>query len=66
MPKYRWNTAHEWLLDKVDQYKINNNHNELADLLYSIIPELDPDIIVDTFQGDMDKDGYFKPIKEEV
>jgi hypothetical protein len=62
--KYKYESPHEWLSEKVTQAYQSGNSSYLAGLLNDIIPKLDGDTIQDIFQDEMDGDGYFDEITE--
>ena len=57
--KYRWNYPLEWLNEKIDTWDENTLRHELK----TIAALLDSDQIQDLYESDMDKDGYFTPLK---
>ena len=59
MTRYKWNTAHEWLLEKAQEYARANNAAELLSIIDTLVPKLDSDTIQDEFESEMDADGYF-------
>lgn len=61
-PKYRWETAHDWLEHHLEDV----SHNELFNIASDLAHRLDADTIQDIFQTEMDEDGYFKPLKEPM
>ena len=59
MARYKWHTAHEWLLEKAQEYARANNAAELLSIIDTLVPKLDGDTIQDEFQSEMDADGFF-------
>lgn len=59
--RYKWNNPQEWLLEQAELWP--------AEMLLSVVRDLvsrtDADTIQDLFQSEMDKDGYFAPLKDE-
>lgn len=55
MSKYRWPTPHQWLLDKAETMTVEELHGILRDVAW----RLDGDSILDLFQDEMERDGYF-------
>lgn len=60
--KYRWDSPHSWLHDKMQDMEAG----ELFNLAVVLSYELDEDKIQDMFQPLMNKDGYFEEIKEKT
>lgn len=56
-----WDTPNEWLEDHARQ----ENRRGVLDILTLIIQDLDPDVIQDLFQEEMDEDGYFEEAGNE-
>lgn len=56
--KYRWDSAHEWLIEKAR----SENPDYLRGLLISLIPDIDPETIEDVFRSDMEYDGFFREV----
>lgn len=56
MEQHRWNNPVEWLQEKIPKM----NKAQLKESMDAITARLDPDTIRDLFQGEMDKDGYFR------
>ena len=57
--KYKWNSAHEWLLDAMEKWDINQLKCEFREIMM----KMDSDEIQDIYQSDMDADGYFDEIE---
>ena len=55
--RQRSDNPQEWLLDRIEREK--DNLVELYSLATTIAALLDPDTIQDTFQREMEHDGYF-------
>ena len=60
MPRYKWNTPHEWLMDAAQSW----DSAQLYSALSSIIDKLDADTIQDLYQTEMSEDGYFVDLDE--
>ena len=56
---YKWPTPHAWLKEKITTW----DKAKLLSLINQVIDDQDADFIQDTFQKEMDEDGYFKEIK---
>jgi hypothetical protein len=50
-----WNSPHEWLLEKAQQW----NSGELYEALKGLAHRLNGDSIQGLFRSEMDADGYF-------
>jgi len=61
MPRYQWSSAQEWLLEKIngaDLVEVRSIARELAE-------QTDNDQIQDSFQSEMDADGFFDDLDAE-
>lgn len=58
MPKYKWETPYEWLMDKVNDM----SEQDLKNTVLNIARKCDSDTLQDIFESDMDEDGYFDKI----
>lgn len=58
MTKYKWDSPQEWLSQKINA---TDDVAKLRGIVTSVVDLLDADEIQDTFQSEMDDDGYFKP-----
>jgi len=56
---YKWQTPWEWLEQKADEW----NHTQLLAEFKSLAMKLTSDDIQDEYESEMEKDGYFEPIK---
>lgn len=56
-PTYKWANPQEWL----QQYVDGLSYTELLQEAKNLASMLDSDQIQDTYQADMDAQGYFKP-----
>ena len=52
---YRWDTAHEWLIEYAGKLNAVDLFNEFTVL----VQKLDADTIQDLYQSEMDAQGYF-------
>jgi hypothetical protein len=59
--QYKWDSAFDWLFEKIEEWKAEGMVNELAFAIREIIREsdVDADAIQTIYQGDMERDGYF-------
>lgn len=57
MPKYRWNSPHEWLEHKRRADEISD-----AEIVNAILDKLEMDILEDVFGHEMETDGYYEPV----
>lgn len=57
MSNYRWDSASEWLLEKVREK--SDDPSYLMGVIDCLIDKVDSDDIQDIFQSEMDEDGYF-------
>lgn len=62
--RHKYASAHEWLLSKVTEAESAGDARTLAGYLRSIVSGLDGDEIQDSFQSEMDADGYFEDLDE--
>ena len=60
MSKYRYESSHHWLADKIQR---TSDINELKGIINSVLEYLDSDNIQDVFENEMDEDGYFELIE---
>ena len=60
MGKYRYESSHYWLADKIRR---TSDINELKGIINSVLKYLDPDNIQYVFENEMDEDGYFELIE---
>ena len=60
MTTYRWDSVHEWLVEKIEEWRLGRCRAELKVL----IAKLDQDVLQDEYQDLMSEDGYFEPLKE--
>lgn len=65
MPKYRHDSAHEWLDDRITSLSRPTKVADLAAIARDLMSKLDGDQIQDLFQSDMSADGFFEPIEGE-
>lgn len=61
MKLYKYDNPIEWFSQYIDQL----DQQEFKDLLLEIASSLDFDTLIDMFQSEMVKDGYFDPIEQE-
>lgn len=64
MSKYRWETPHDWIWEKIAEGEFT-----AYEVLQDVLPKMDSDDLQDIYQEEMDKDGYFNDldkVKEEV
>lgn len=52
---YRWDGPAEWLLEKAEK----ENETGLRSIIRSLVKAMYPDDLIDIFQEEMLKDGYF-------
>lgn len=57
---YKWANAQEWLQNYIDGL----GHEELRQEAKNLASMLDDDTIQDTYQSDMDAQGYFEPERD--
>ena len=57
MKSYRWTSPNEWLSD---QLAATDDPAKLRGYLTAILDLLDPDMLQDVFQTEMEQDGYFQ------
>jgi hypothetical protein len=58
---YKYNNPIEWFSQYIDQL----DQKDLKKLLLEFAGSLDFDTLIDIFQSEMVKDGYFDPIEQE-
>lgn len=58
MARYKWDSAYEWLEEKSQDWDATRLRTELLDLAR----QTDGDTIQDSFQSEMDSDGYFRDL----
>jgi len=66
MAKYKWDSAREWLDQKVEEIAARNDSRSMAELVSiynTIVAHLDNDTIQDDFQSEMDADGFFRDLE---
>lgn len=63
MARYKWDSAREWLDQKVQEAAAKNDVAELVSIYNAIIGFVDNDSIQDVFQTEMAADGFFKPLR---
>lgn len=59
--EYEYDNPFEWFSQYIDQL----DQKDLKKLLLEIASNLDFDTLIDMFQSEMVKDGYFDPIEQE-
>ena len=59
---YRWQSANDWLADKVESW----NEDTLRACLKALSTVLKPDVIEDLFKNEMYADGFFDLLPEFV
>lgn len=57
--KYKWDSAGDWLDDKLNATK---NEDALRAFARDLASKLDSDTIQDLFQSDMTRDGFFEKV----
>lgn len=57
---YKYDNAHEWLME----YAAKLDASKLLQEFSVIAAKLDGDTIQELYEYDMDKDGFFKPIRK--
>lgn len=58
--EYKYDNPIEWFSQYIDQL----DQKELKDLLLEFAGSLDFDTLIDMFQSEMVKDGYFDPLEQ--
>lgn len=59
---YRWKNPHHWLMDKMREA----NGGQLLNITVALLRMVDADQIQDRFEREMDEDGYFDEVEEEL
>ena len=62
MSKYKWHTPYEW----VEQKAVEWDKDRLLTEFLNLACITDSDTLQDTFQGEMDADGYFNALVESA
>lgn len=64
MSKYRYNSAHEWLMQEIGRLETEGETTLLAGMFRSLLAHsaVDNDMIQDVFQAEMDADGFFEEL----
>lgn len=64
MSKYRYDSAYDWLLQKIGQLEGAGAIMSLAGMFRSVLAHsaVDNDMIQDVFQAEMDADGFFEEL----
>ena len=62
MAKYKWEFPGEWLQEKIQGW----DEAELRSALLCMLDRMDNDDIQDIFQTEMDQDGYFEEISDNM
>jgi hypothetical protein len=67
-PKYKYKSAGEWLLNRVARAEAAHDVRYLAGILQGLVAcgALDGDTIQRCLESDMDEDGFFTDLNEEV
>ena len=60
--EYKWDTPAEWLEEKARKLSACGDDGEVMTILITLLGMVDSDQIQETFQNEMDCDGYFDPI----
>lgn len=58
-PRHQWASPQEWLLEKINE---ENNRETLRGYIRELLGHADADGVQDSFQSDMDADGYFQDL----
>lgn len=59
MPRYKYESAQDWLQTKVNALAAAEDVNGLASIVVSVVTMLDGDQIQEVFEREMSDDGYF-------
>ena len=64
-PRYKWAHPSDWLNDKIEEYRDDDNINGLVGIIDELMRQVAEDDIQNRFQDEMDADGYFVPVKDK-
>jgi hypothetical protein len=62
MARYKWDSALEWLTERLDQRARQNDVAELLECAKLLAEQVDSDTIQDLYQPDMNADGFFRDL----
>jgi hypothetical protein len=63
MPRYKWDSPLDWLMEKAGSWDIQTLYNEFSAVVQT---KLDSDQIQDLYQKEMQEDGYFRDLDKTV
>jgi hypothetical protein len=62
MPRYKYESVHEWLYERCDECVRDGRADRLFNFLRPLIQEASADQLQDIYQSDMSEDGYFNDL----